>query len=276
MKKLAAMLATCATLASFPIGHAADATPPQKIKICGGPEGLSYQKFAQDLAKRIPASDAEFEVVSTSGGVDNVVRVGRKECQYGIAPLPMVMDQANLPVVANLFDSYTLMVCSASVVGKASSLKDLKPEGAMIAVGDGMSTANWTWKHLVAENAKLAALKTSPIPFTDAIKDVIDGHLGCAFAASGLDSPLTKDLDDAGKFIKIMDINVSVPKGFKSFSLDGKKYPKLLKGWFSSVDVLTFGTVLFHYPTVATNRKTARIHALVSQATINYVKELKK
>ncbi|MBF0152689.1 MAG: hypothetical protein HQL64_02985 [Magnetococcales bacterium] len=276
MKKFTAMLTACTILASSMAGQAAEPSSPQKIKICGGPEGLSYQKFAQDFAKRIPASGVDFQVVSTNGGVDNVVRVSKKECQYGIAPLPMIANQSNLPVVTTLFDSFTLMVCSTSVVGKATSVKDLNPDTVIVAVGEEMSTANWAWKHLVAENKKLSAIKTSQIPFAEAIKDVIDGHLGCAFTASGLDAPLTKDLDDAGKFVRIMEIDVSTPNGFKSFSLDGKKYPKLLKGWFSSVDVMTFGTVLFHYPTVATEKSTARVHALVSQAAANHVKELKR
>ncbi|MEO5351491.1 MAG: hypothetical protein H7836_17880, partial [Magnetococcus sp. YQC-3] len=116
-----------------------------------------------------------------------------------------------------------------------------------------------------------------PVSFTEAIPKVIDGKLGCAFTASGLDSPLMEGLDKNLEFVRIMNMDLfgswSSPTGFETFKLNGKQYPNLLKGWFGSVEVLSFNTSLFYYPTIV--NENPMLHGLISQSAANIGKSSK-
>ncbi|MEO5351546.1 MAG: hypothetical protein H7836_18180, partial [Magnetococcus sp. YQC-3] len=76
----------------------------QEIKICGGPPGLSYEAFASKIVQQTPTQDVTLVLEKTKGGMDNIIRVEKHECGYGIAPEVMVKNK-KLPVAANLFKS---------------------------------------------------------------------------------------------------------------------------------------------------------------------------
>lgn len=238
------------------------------IRIGTGPKGLSYAEMGQQLVNKLP-SDIKVELVPTKGGMDNVICVAGNsdvKCDYGIAPLPMILETTGVTDVGSFDDSYTMLVCSKQVVKDKDDLSDL-PEKTVIAIGVAGSTANWTWKKLVAEKSRLSKFTAIEVPFGKAISNVIDGKIGCAFTASGLSAPLLAGIDNAERFVTIMNMDMfgmmSTPKGFESFKLDGKQYPNLLKGWFHTIKVLKFRTVLFTRPMITI--ENPMVHGIITQ-----------
>ncbi len=264
MKKLLAMIFALLFGLSTTLVYAAN-----EVNICSGPVGLAYAKVGDNIANNVTLG-AGFNLINqhTKGGVENVQSVAKGVCQYGIAPERMVTERGfqKVGVVAK---SMTMLVCSSNLVGKdTKTLSAIIDKQAVVAVGVQGSAANWVWEEMVKEKPDLKKLNTVNVAFEEAKDDVVNGMIGCAFTATGLNSDILSSLDNGKGFINIIDFDIfgtfSKPPGFKFATLSSKEYPALLKGWGSSVDVLTFDAVLFTQPSFGVNNP--RVHALISTA----------
>ncbi len=265
------------------VAIAADVQKP-KIKLCGGPKGLSYIKIAEGWGETL-RSKFDVEVLETKGGKDNVQKVHAGECDAGIAP-DFVAAGAGVTISTSLFKSYGIFLCNANIIGKKTpSIKDLYGrKDIMIANGVKGSTANEVWTLLASNNQKFAALQTSPVDFNTALMDVLDGSMACTWAASGVNSDLLKaaNTPDASKLLtlvslddgKMDDVKAGGKEVISFAELTSKEFPQLLPSGMmfdKKMETITFNTSVIINSSLMV--REPRAYGLISQTASNLGKQ---
>jgi len=267
--------------------QAADAPAKTKIKICGGPPGLSYEKIAGDLADQLKAKFF-VEVIATAGGAENVKKVRAGECDAGIAP-DFIAAGNGVTISTELFDSYGILLCNADILKQTNKDKPgistlFNRRDLIVATGVKGSTASETWRLLATTNKKFAAIQTADVDFKTALTDVLDKSIGCAWAASGRNADLLKAVNtpEASKLVTLVamdngdfdDAKAGGKEVIKFATLTSKEFPQLLpSGWVfdRSLETITFKTSIILNSSLMV--RDPRANATLSQIAANLGKQ---
>ncbi|MBF0144283.1 MAG: hypothetical protein HQL59_12615 [Magnetococcales bacterium] len=247
---LLVLLLSLSTVPAF----AGDAKPVV-IKFCGGPKGLSYERLPNTLRPIIDGFGLGFtlETVETKGGEENVEKVAKGECDFGIAPNKLA-HKRQLPIDGTVFHSYPHLVCNQERTKGAKEIGDLLDQGRKIqvAVGDIGSASKIVWDSLAELDSDFGAdhFVTMPLGFTKAVPLVMNGKFDCAWTVSGIGSPALKAADYPGssKVLRLVQVNDGDfnDDDYDFFVIPSNAYPNLQAGWFKDVKTIDVPVVLFH------------------------------
>ncbi|MBF0421999.1 MAG: hypothetical protein HQL73_03305 [Magnetococcales bacterium] len=236
------------------------------VKFCGGPKGLSYEKLPNALKPIVEGFNLGFtlEAVETKGGDENVEKVAKGECDFGIAPNKLV-NKRKLPIDGVVFHSYAHLVCNQERTKGAKEISDLLKQGRKIqvAVGDIGSASKIVWDSLVDLDDDFGPknFSTMPLGFTKAIPLVMNGQYDCAWTVSGIGSPAMKaaDYPDSSKILRLVEVNDGDfnDDDYKFFVIKKATYPNLQAGWFKDVKTIDIPVVLFHRKEIQTQNPVA-------------------
>lgn len=225
------------------------------VKFCGGPKGLSYEKLPNALKPVIAGFGLGFtlETIETKGGEENVEKVAKGECDFGLAPNKLAK-KMKLPVDGVVFNSYAHLVCNQERTKGAKEISDLLKQGRKIqvAVGDIGSASKIVWDSLVDLDDDFGPknFATMPVSFTKAIPLVMNGQYDCAWTVSGVGSPAIKaaDYPGASKVLRLVEVNDGDfnDEDYDFFVIPKSTYPNLQSGWFKDVKTIDVPVVLFH------------------------------
>ncbi|MCP4698766.1 MAG: hypothetical protein GY862_18230 [Gammaproteobacteria bacterium] len=225
------------------------------IRVCGGPNGLSYDTYVRSKLPKI--SGISYEFINTEGGGENIDQLSKGSCDLGIIAEPMIPKSTESVVaIAPVFYSYGQLVCHKERTDGAKQLSDLldMSRKAVIAIGGRRSTTAYTFKKLgeldstyaVSDDPRKSAFIVTYVGMSKAIGSVIAGKLDCAFTASGLSFKFAKAIDfsTSGKVLRMLDMDDSDfndDDTFEFYEIDDDRFPNLL---YWDVDTIRFKTYL--------------------------------
>ncbi|MBF0631072.1 MAG: hypothetical protein HQL89_08800 [Magnetococcales bacterium] len=265
MHRLIPVVACAMVLLVQTPASAAEATS-SVVKFCGGPKGLSYEKLPNTLKPIMAGFGLGFslETVETKGGDENVEKVARGECDFGLAPNKLV-NKRKLPIDGVVFHSYAHLVCNQERTNGAKEISDLLKQGRKIqvAVGDIGSASKIVWDSLADLDSDFGShnFAVMPVSFTKAIPLVMKGQYDCAWTVSGVGSPALKAADYPGssKVLRLIEVNDGDfnDDDYDFFVIAKSTYPNLQAGWFKDVKTIDVPVVLFHRPQIQTENPVA-------------------
>ncbi|MBF0110751.1 MAG: hypothetical protein HQL76_16415 [Magnetococcales bacterium] len=253
------------------------------VNFCGGPKGLSYERLPKTLQPIMDGFGLGFSVaaVETKGGDENVEKVARGECDFGLAPNKLV-HKYTLPIDGVVFHSYAHLVCNQERTKGAKEIADLLKQGRKIqvAVGDVGSASKIVWDSLAGLDNDFGPehFATMPLSFTKAIPLVMKGQYDCAWTVSGIGSPALKvaDYPGAAKVLRLIEVNDGDfnDDDYDFFVIPKSTYPNLQEGWFKDVKTIDVPVVLFHRPGLQADNPVA--HGAISGEALRVGPELFK
>lgn len=254
MRRTVSITALIVALFSWTFAFAED-SKASVVRFCSGPKGLSYEKLPNTLKPIIDGFNLGFtlEPVETKGGDENVEKVAKGECDFGLAPNKLV-NKRKLPIDGVVFHSYAHLVCNQERTKGAKEISDLLKQGRKIqvAVGDIGSASKIVWDSLVDLDADFGPknFSTMPLGFTKSIPLVMNGQYDCAWTVSGIGSPALKaaDYPDSSKVLRLVEVNDGDfnDEDYDFFVIPKSTYPNLQLGWFKDVKTIDVPVVLFH------------------------------
>ncbi|HIJ85323.1 MAG TPA: hypothetical protein HPQ00_14120 [Magnetococcales bacterium] len=206
------------------------------------------------------------ETVETKGGDENVEKVAKGECDFGLAPNKLV-NKHKLPIDGVVFHSYAHLVCNQERTKGAKEISDLlqgkQGRKIQVAVGDVGSASKIVWDSLVDLDNDFGPnnFATMPVSFTKAIPLVMKGQYDCAWTVSGMGSPALKAADYPGsaKVLRLVEVNDGDfnDDDYDFFVIPKTSYPNLQSGWFKDVKTIDVPVVLFHRKEIQTENPVA-------------------
>lgn len=230
------------------------------IRFCGGPKGLSYEKFPNILKPIIDGFKLDFtlKLVETKGGDENIDKVTKGECDFGLAPNKLARKH-KLLIDGVVFNSYAHLVCNQERTNGAKEISDLLKQGRKIhvAIGDIGSASKIVWESLIDLDDDLGETNftTIPVGFSDAIQLVINGQYDCAWTVSDIGSPALKAIDypALSKVLNLVAVNDGDfnngnfnDEDYDFFVIPKSTYPNLQSGRVRDVKTIGVPVVLFH------------------------------
>jgi TRAP transporter TAXI family solute receptor len=215
LTRLSATLVTGFLGSLFCLSAFADQAP---LTLCtAGPEG-NYFATGRDMAARANPRYLKITVAQTSGSMDNMQRLARRECGAAIvqsdAYLVYQSKHRDRPVEITrnrfLYAEFAHLVCRRDA--KVATTGDLldNPGRYKILVGAGESGSALTWHAFTILDKRYGQLPAEQIGGEDALNRVLDGQAQCLFFVSGLGSELGKRVDQRGKDLRLIPITEDV------------------------------------------------------------------
>ena len=220
--------------------HAAEAP----LNLCtGGSEG-AYHEIGRAVAEHANPRYLSVNVVETSGSMDNMQRMARKECGSAIvqndAYLVYQSRHKDRPVEVTrnrfLFAEFLHLVCRRDA--NVSSTGDLvaNPGRHEVLVGAEGSGSAVTWHAFTVLDARYGNLKTSKVGGEDALSRVLNGDAQCLFYVSALGSQFAENVNSRGKDLRLVPI---ADDAFRSAKFDSETLYEMRefpKGVYANLD----------------------------------------
>lgn len=246
-RKIVALVVSLMLLFFGTVAFAADNT----VRVCGGPIGLSYIKYAEGMVGYLISINQPAELVITDGGQDNVNRIKQNKCDIGITVEQMAKENGMM-IIAPIFTSYAHLVCNKKRVKGATEIGDLLNLGRkpVIAVGSMTSATRYTFGLLgtldSGFNKNNFTLPT--LSFTQGIGYVMAGKIDCVFAMSGkgtiaMNAANTASSDDIATLVEVDDYDFNDSGVFEHAEFDDDVYKNIQRG--SDIETISAKTVLF-------------------------------
>jgi TRAP transporter TAXI family solute receptor len=215
LKRFSAALVTGFLSTVSCIGAFAEQAP---LTLCtAGPEG-NYFATGRDMAARANPAYLKISVAQTSGSMDNMQRLARRECGAAIvqsdAYLVYQSKHRDRPVeiMRNrfLYAEFAHLVCRRDA--KVATTDDLlgNPGRHKILVGAGESGSALTWRAFTILDKRYGQLQAEHIGGEDSLNRILDGRAQCLFFVAGLGSEFGKRVDERGKDLRLVPITEDV------------------------------------------------------------------
>jgi TRAP transporter TAXI family solute receptor len=188
------------------------------LTLCtAGPEG-NYFATGRDMAAAANPRYLKITVAQTSGSMDNMQRLARRECGAAIvqsdAYLVYQSKHRDQPVEITrnrfLYAEFAHLVCRRDA--KVATTGDLlhNPGRHKILVGASESGSALTWRAFTLLDDRYARLPAEQIGAEESLNRVLDGQAQCLFFVSGLGSELARRVDQRGKSLRLVPITEDV------------------------------------------------------------------
>ncbi len=208
----------------FTIAFGAAALAEQApLNLCtAGPEG-NYFAAGRDIATHASPRYLKVAVVETSGSMDNMQRVARRECGAAIVQSDAYLVYQSrhrdrpLEITRNrfLYAEFVHLVCRRDA--KVATTEDLltNPGRHSILVGAQESGTALTWHAFTLLDRRYSQLSTERIGGEDALDRVLNGQAQCLFFVSGLGSEFGKKVDQRGNDLRLVPLTEDVLRNAK-------------------------------------------------------------
>ena len=191
---------------------------PATVNLCtGGPEG-NYFATGRDIAAHVRREYVTVNVVETSGSMDNMRRLAKRECGAAIvqsdAYVVYQARHADRPVEVTrnrfLYAEFAHLVCrrDAGVSTTGDLLAD--PARFRIVAGPEESGSALTWHAFTILDRRFGEVPVEHLGGEAALDRVLAGEAQCMFFVAGLGSKLGKDVDGRGKDLRLVPITEDV------------------------------------------------------------------
>ena len=188
------------------------------VNLCtAGPEG-NYFAAGRDIATHANPQYVKVAVVETSGSMDNMQRMARKECGAAIvqsdAYLVYQARHKDSPVEITrnqfLYAELIHLVCRRDA--KIATTEDLlaSPGRHTILVGNKESGSALTWHAFTILDRRYGELSAEQIGGENALGRVLSGSAQCLFFVSGLGSKFSRIVDQRGKDLRLVPLTQDV------------------------------------------------------------------
>ena len=188
------------------------------LNLCtGGPEG-NYFATGRDIAAHASPRYVKVTVVGTSGSMDNMQRLARRDCGAAIvqsdAYLVYQRRHRDRPIEVTrnrfLYSEFAHLVCrrDANVATTGDLLAN--PGRHRILVGPEEGGTGLTWHAFTILDRRFGQMPAENIGGEDALDRVLSGQAQCLFFVAGLGSKFGKDVDKRGKDLRLVPITEDV------------------------------------------------------------------
>ena len=184
------------------------------LNLCTGAPDGGYAEVGRAVAAHANPRYLSVTVVETSGSLDNMQRMSRRECGAGIvqndAYLVYQSRHKDRPVEVTrnrfLFAEFIHLVCRRDA--NVSTTADLvaNPGKHEILVGSEGSGSALTWHAFTVLDARYGNLKASKIGGEDALNRVLNGEAQCLFFVSVLGSQFAENVNRRGKDLRLVPV----------------------------------------------------------------------
>jgi TRAP transporter TAXI family solute receptor len=242
----------------FCIGAIAAQAP---INLCtAGSEG-NYHAAGRDMATHANPKYLKVTVVETSGSMDNMQRMARRECGAAIvqsdAYLVYQRRHRDRPVEVTrnrfLYAEFVHLVCRRDA--KVATTDDLlgNPGRHKILVGAEESGSALTWHAFTILDRRYSQLSAENIGGEDALARLLNGQAQCLFFVSGLGSEFGRNVNKRGKDLRLIPIADDVLRNAEFGSVTLYETRHFPKNYYSNleagmpdanVETLTVGATL--------------------------------
>jgi TRAP transporter TAXI family solute receptor len=248
LKESKALIRLSATLVAgflgsvFCVGVFAAQAP---LTLCtAGPEG-NYFATGRDMAAHANPRYLKITVAQTSGSMDNMQRLARRECGAAIvqsdAYLVYQSKHRDRPVEITrnrfLFAEFAHLVCrrDAAVATTDDLLEN--PGRHKMLVGAGQSGSALTWRAFTLLDDRYAQLPAEQIGGEEALDRVLDGQAQCLFFVSGLGAELARRVDRRGKDLRLVPITEDVLRNAEFGKATLYETRHIPKGIYKNIEV---------------------------------------
>ena len=279
LRRLVATLVTGFFGTVFCIGALAAEAP---LVLCtGGSEG-NYFATGRDMAKHANPKYLNISVVETSGSIDNLQRMARRECGAAIvqtdAYLVYQVRHRDRPVEVTrnrfLFAEFVHLVCrrDANVATTGDLLAD--PGRHKILVGAKESGSALTWHAFTLLDRRYGQMPIENVGGDAALDRVLNGQAQCLFFVSGLGSKFGAMVNQRGRDLRLIPITDDAFRSAEFSSVTLYEIRHFPKGYYSNleagfsdvtVETLTVGATLVidrHWSDRYPNGRSALLGAL--------------
>lgn len=184
------------------------------VNLCtAGSEGV-YYAVGREMAMHANPRYLKINVVETAGSMDNLIRMGRRECGAAIvqsdAFLVYEARHPERPVEISrnryLYAEFAHLVCRRDA--QIASTGDLlaNPRGHKVLVGRAESGSALTWRAFTLLDRRFGELTAEDVGGGEALERLVDGKAECMFFVSGLGSELGNMVNEQGKDLRLVPI----------------------------------------------------------------------
>ncbi len=200
---------------------------PATVNLCTAGSNGNYFAAGKDIAAHASPKFLIVSVVETSGSMDNMQRMARRECGAAIvqsdAFLVYQAQHRDQPVEITrnrfLYAEFVHLVCRRdATVGTTDDLLR-SPEDHSVLVGAKDSGSALTWHAFTLLNRRYEQLPTEPVGGAEALERVLNGEAQCLFFVSGLGSEFGKHVDQRGGGLRLVPITDDVLRNAGSSSV---------------------------------------------------------
>ena len=241
MIRLSRRLATAFLCASFCSGALAVEAP---LNLCtGGAEG-NYFAAGTEMAAHANPRYLHITVVETQGSMDNLERLGRRECGAAIvqsdAFLVYEARKSKHPVEITrnrfLYAEYAHLVCRRDA--HIASIDELvgNPRGHRVVVGSAQSGSALTWDAFTRLDSRFAQLPIGNVGGVQALEEVLGGEAQCMFFVAGLGSELGNTVNKRGKDLRLVPITEDVLRTAAFGSVTLYESRSIPKGYYENLE----------------------------------------
>jgi TRAP transporter TAXI family solute receptor len=220
------------------------------VNLCtAGPEGV-YYAVGREMAAHANPRYLKINVVETAGSMDNLIRMGRRECGAGIvqsdAFLVYEARHPERPVEISrnrfLYAEFAHLVCRRDA--KIASTGDLlaNPRGHRVLVGSKESGSALTWHAFTLLDRRFAELTAENLGGQDALESLVDGEAECMFFVSGLGSELGNKVNERGKDLRLVPITEETLRTAEFGSATLYEPREIPKGSYSNLEAGDVGS----------------------------------
>jgi TRAP transporter TAXI family solute receptor len=250
------------------LARGAGPLPPAHLVLATGPKGAVFVEVGGDIARALEAYSrgSSVQVVETAATVDNLHRLGTRQCDLGFASLDgATVDQqvrrGEITALTRVYDSYLHLVALAG--SAVQTVRDL--EGRQVSVGGAGSGTEFTAVRLL-EAAGVRPARLVRLGQTASMAALADGSIDAAFSLTGYPTPAITDLAarrplrlvPAGEYFGFLDR--AIPHAYQPAPIPAGAYA----GVPTSTDTVLVPNVLLGRPQLPGAAVTLVLDALFS------------
>jgi TRAP transporter TAXI family solute receptor len=239
--RVVATLVTAFSSAVFCVGALAAQAP---ISLCtAGPEG-NYYAAGRDIAAHANRKYLTITVAQTSGSMDNMQRMARRECGAAIvqsdAYLVYQSRHRDRPVEVTrnrfLFAEFVHLVCRRDANVATTSDLLAASRRHKILVGAEESGSALTWHAFTIIDRRYGQVSAENVGGEDALARVLDGKAQCLFFVSGLGSEFGRKVNQRGKELRLIPITEDVLRKAEFGSVTLYETRHFPQGYYSNLE----------------------------------------
>ncbi len=188
------------------------------LSLCTARADGNYYAAGEAIRSRINADRLSLDLIETAGSVDNLKRLARGECDAAIVQLDayLVYQEANrhkrleLTRPNYLYEEFAHLVCRRDT--GISSIEDLSADGSKhtVLIGEPDSGSAATWRYFTLLDPSYESVATQAVGGMQALAEIQkSGPAACMIFVSGLRSPYSEAVNDAGNSLRIVPVDDS-------------------------------------------------------------------
>jgi len=214
------------------------------LNLCTAGAESGYLEVGRSIAKHANPKYLAVTAVETSGSVDNMERMSRRECGAAIvqtdAYLVYQSRHKDRPVEVTrnrfLYAEFVHLVCRRDA--NVSSTDDLlsNPGRHGILVGAEKSGSALTWRAFTIVDHRYSELKATEIGGENALDRVLNNEAQCLFFVTALGSELAENVNRRGKDLRLVPITEPALRSAKFGATTLYEMRQFPKGIYKNLD----------------------------------------